>query len=397
MRRGQSARLPPVSTASAPGGSGQTISRDVTEDAVEPEGLSVTHWFDTEREGNPYAATVRFTGHRVGIRGKPGPRDAFVKDEIVDGIVPGSGKVSITTWVDGLEPGEWTVTASLIRGPSAATAGGGKPLGAHTLPRAAWSWWRWALSTGPFNPVRTRWSPLVRLTMMPAVIHGSWPALLTVGILVGVAVQATLLARANVSVGLTLIVDVGAGLAGLLGAKLLYVLLRPPGAPRQSVAEGLTVDGFLLAAPLVAAVALLAIDVPIGLFLDATAPGLFFGVAIGRLGCFFTGCCAGGCTRSRWGMWSSNRRVGARRVPTQLLESAAGLLIAVATTLVVLDYAPAVPGTIFVAAFAVYVIIRQLLLRQRAEPHNPIRARLTAAAAIVVLLVDAAVFLVSAG
>ncbi|MEX0630389.1 MAG: prolipoprotein diacylglyceryl transferase family protein [Chloroflexota bacterium] len=363
---------------------------------VEPEALSVTHWFDTEPDGEPYAATIRFTGQRIGVHGKPGPRDSFVQDETVDGIVPGSGKVSLTTWVYGLEPGEWTVTANLIRGSRVAAAGGGKPSGAHTLPRAAWSWMRWAVSTDQFAPVKTRWGPLVRLARMPAVIHGSWPALLAVGILVGVALQATLLARANVSVGLTLTVDLVSGLAGLIGAKLMYVLMRPRGAPRQSIAEGLTVDGFLLAAPAVAAVALLTLDVPIGLFLDATAPGLFFGVAIGRLGCFLTGCCAGRCTRSRWGVWSSNRRVGARRMPTQLLESAAGLLIGVATTLVVLGFAPAVPGTIFVAAFAVYVIVRQVLLRLRAEPHNPIRARLTAAAAGVVLLADAVVLLVGA-
>jgi phosphatidylglycerol:prolipoprotein diacylglycerol transferase len=378
----------------------RTGERAAAEGVVEPEAVSVTHWFDAARDGEPYTATIRFTGRRIGVLGKPGPRDAFVREESVDRIVPGSGKVSITTWVDGLQPGEWAVTADLVRssggtGARRQSEGGNAP-GAHTLPRASWSWRRWSLSSGEFAPVKTRWSPLVRMARMPAVIHGSWSGLITAGVLVGGAVQAALLGHANIPVGPSLIVDAVALLAGMLAAKVWYVVLRPRGSPRQPIGEGWTVDGLLVGAVAAGAAALLAFDLPIGVFLDASAPGLFFGVAIGRLGCFFTGCCAGRCTRSRWGVWSSNRRVGARRIPTQLLESAAGLLIGVATTLVVLRYAPSVRGAIFVAAFAVYVVVRQFLLRLRAEPHNLVRARVTAAVAVLVLIADAGVLLVSA-
>ncbi len=377
-----------------------TSERAAAEGAVEPEALSVTHWFDTEQVGEPYAATIRFTGRRIGVPGKPGPRDAFVKEEALDGIVPGSGPMSLTTWVYELQPGEWSVSADLVRLPRGTGARrpsvGGKPSGAHTLPRAAWSWRRWALSSGQFAPMKTRWSPLVRLTRMPAVIPGSWPGLIALGVLVGAAVQAALLARANISVGQSLIVDLVALVSGLVLAKLWYLALRPRRSWRQSIGEGWTVDGLLFAAPAVGAVALLAFNLPIGVFLDASAPALFFGVAIGRLGCFFTGCCAGRCTRSRWGVWSSDRRVGARRIPTQLLESGAGLLIAIVATLLVLR-SPSARGAVFVAAVAAYVLVRQFLLRLRAEPHNPIRARVTAAVAAFVLLADAVVLLVSAG
>lgn len=367
--------------------------------AVETEALSVTHWFDAEQDDEPYAATIRFTGRRIGVHGKPGSRDAFVKDETVGGIVPGSGAVSITTWVYGLEPGAWTVTADFVRQPKSARAWHRSAVenraGAHTLPRAAWSWRRWALSTSQFTPVQTRWAPLVRLARTPAVIPGSWSGLIAVGVLVGAAVQGALLARSNISVGLFLIVDLVALVSGLILAKLWYLALAPRRSWRQSIGEGWTVDGLLLAAPMVAVAALLAFNLPIGQFLDASAPGLFFGVAIGRLGCFFTGCCAGRCTRSRWGMWSSDRRVGARRIPTQLLESATGLLIGVVATVLVLR-SPSPPGSVFVAAVAAYVLVRQFLLRLRAEPHNSIRVRLTAATAGVVLLADAVVLLLSA-
>jgi hypothetical protein len=63
----------------------------------------------------------------------------------------------------------------------------------------------------------------------------------------------------------------------------------------------------------------------------------------------------------------SDRRVGARRVTTQLLESAAGLLIGVAAALLVLSDVPGVSGLIFVAACAAYIVVRQFLLRLRAE------------------------------
>ena len=82
-------------------------------------------------QGQPYAATVRFRGRREGIAGKPQPGDTFSVDERVERVVPGSGPVSVTTKAFGLNPGEWTVTAELIRAPglapTRATAGEGRP------------------------------------------------------------------------------------------------------------------------------------------------------------------------------------------------------------------------------------------------------------------------------
>src|SRR3990172_11321061 len=184
-------------------GAHPTVTRDGASGEVEAEALSVTHWFASEQDADPYTATVRFTVPRIGVSGKPGPRDTFVKDESVDRVVPGSGPVSVTTWAYGLEPGEWTVPAGLTRPTPRGRAGpappGRTPPGGTTLPTAAWSWTRWALSVGRFAPVKTRWAPLVRMTRMPAVIPGSWSGLIAVGIVVGAVVQSALLARANVA------------------------------------------------------------------------------------------------------------------------------------------------------------------------------------------------------
>jgi len=371
----------------------RTFTKAAPDDGDEPQALAVTHWFDSGQDGDPYSTTIRFRGRRVGIRGTPKPRDAFVQDETIDGIVPGCGPVSISTWVYGLPLGEWIVTADPIRRVSS----GSEPrptdhwtrIGAPPLPRAAWSWRRWALATGPDLPVKTRWARLVRLASVPAVVRGSWIALVTVGVVVGAIVQAAILRPQNVSVGRALIVDLLAVGSGVIGAKLWYMVVQGH-SWRQTISEGWSINGSILAAPVVAVASLVALDLPIPTFLDASTPGLFLGIAIGRVGCFLTGCCAGRCTGSRWGVWSSDRRVGARRIPTQLLESGIGLVIGAAAAWLVVRDPPIVHGAIFVAAAAAYLIARPFLLQLRAEPHVfSMRVRLTAGVSAVVLLADA--------
>ncbi len=347
-------------------------------EAVEPEALVVTHWFDSGEAGEPYSATVRLAGRREGIHGTLKQRDTFSQQETVDGIVPGSGPVSISTWVYGLQPGEWTVSAEVMR----PTGDGGRSrrVMAETLHRATWSWRRWAVATGPATVVKTRWALPAPLARIPAVVPGSFTVLGALGVVVALVVQAAILARENVPLGPSLVASLVALVVGLVAAKLWYGVLHP-GPWRKVIMGGWAVDGFLVVAPAVAVAMLLALDLPVGVFLDATAPGIFLAVAIGRIGCFLTGCCAGRCTSSRWGVWSSDRRVGARRIPTQLLESLAGLLIGVIATMLVLGHAPAVNGFVFVTALAVYALVRQVLLRLRAEARKYSWRRSSAVAA----------------
>lgn len=332
---------------------------------VEREALSVTHWFDSGTEGEPYTARVRFSGRLAEHDERHRPQQTFTKDETIPGVVPGSGPVSVTTHVYDLAPGDWVVTAELVDGPPRSTTADRKAARVQTLPRAAWSWRRWALSTATFAPVRTRWSPTVRLAPMPAVIPGTWIGLVTLGVIVGMAMQGVLLAREGLPVTPSLVLTGLAALAGLAGAKLRYIAMHPK-AWRERPTEGWAVDGFLVVMPIAVILGLLVLDLPIGIFIDASTPALFAGVAIGRLGCFFTGCCAGRCTRSRWGIFSSDRRVGARRIPTQLLEAAAGLVIGAVAFAVLVAARPPIPGLIFVVAIAVYTGVRRVLLRVRA-------------------------------
>jgi phosphatidylglycerol:prolipoprotein diacylglycerol transferase len=356
----------------------------------EPQALITSFWFDSGHSGRPYSATVRFSGRRLGVTGLRGRTDEFVHDEILDSIVPNSGPNSITARIDGISRGEWKVGGELIT--PFDTADKGRPAGAsarwrrRTLAPAIWSWRRWRLSTVPGTPLRTRFAPLAGFARRPAVIPGSYTVLVTLGVIVGLLVQHRLVAHDHVGPGRVLTASLLALGAGLVGAKLLYVALHPR-SWQEFGTDGWCIQGFLVGAALVLTAAATLMRLPFGTVLDATAPGLFLGLAVGRVGCFLTGCCAGRPTASRCGVWSSDRRVGARRIPTQLLESLGSASIGLTGWLVVLHAHLAVRGGLFVASFAAYTLWRQFLLRLRAEPRKTVvGGPVTAAVAAGVLL-----------
>ena len=134
------------------------------------------------------------------------------------------------------------------------------------------------------------------------------------------------------------------------------------------------------------------LDVPIGVFLDVIAPGLLVAMAVGRVGCFFAGCCGGPLTASRWGVWSSDQRVGARRIPTQLLGSVLGLSLGLGVLVAVLGHGPA-GGAFFVASLAAYTLGRQGLLRLRAEARQTRLGGLATSALAVLVLIAGVVLL----
>src|SRR6266852_9483040 len=73
--------------------------------------LAVTYWFDPALHPGPYPVTVRFSGHRVDVKERLLPGDRFVHDETIQEVVPGSGPISLTARVRGINAGEWVVTA----------------------------------------------------------------------------------------------------------------------------------------------------------------------------------------------------------------------------------------------------------------------------------------------
>jgi len=133
--------------------------------------------------------------------------------------------------------------------------------------------------------------------------------------------------------------------------------------------------------------------VPAGAFLDATTPGLLVAMAVGRVGCFFAGCCGGPPTASSFGVWSSDQRVGARRLPTQLLELALVGVLGLGALVAVLFHGPA-GGAFFALGLSAYVLGRQGILRLRAEPRKTRLGGLVTAALAALVLIAAVVWLV---
>lgn len=82
---------------------------------------------------------------------------------------------------------------------------------------------------------------------------------------------------------------------------------------------GLSIHGVLVGGALTAVVYSRAKKLSFGKITDIVAPGLALGQAIGRIGCFFSGCCYGVKTSGTWGFLT--RFAPGLRHPYQLYES----------------------------------------------------------------------------
>ena len=217
------------------------------------------------------------------------------------------------------------------------------------------------------------YAPLVRMRA-PGAVLGAWPALIAFCAVAALIVQSLLAARRGLPVTLVFFSAALACLPGLAGAKVHHRATHLEGKGGLFFV-GMSIQGFVVAALGMFVVKAAASGMSVGPMLDVTVPALLLGQAIGRLGCFFAGCCAWLPTSSRWGLWSSDRTVGARRIPVQLMESSLAGFLAVATLLTVLLYPARFDGLVFVAGFALYLVGRQLLFPLRGLPRTSAHGR----------------------
>lgn len=329
---------------------------------ADPQGLGLTYWFDAAPNGEPYPVTVRFLGqHTETSQDHASENYTFDVQSTIHQVIPGSGRIALTTRVLDLAPGEWRVTATPVSGPPRQNSWESGP---HTqqpaLPRGS------ATGTTTFAPVARVRAPGVRL--------GAWPAFVGVGSVVALITQALLAGHHKLPTLTLLVISFVASLLGIVGAKLYY-LAGHREEKNSLLLSGMSIQGFALVAIATVLLGSLILGIPVGRMLDVTAPGLLVGMSIGRPGCFFGGCCAGIPTASHWGLWSSDRAVGVRRIPVQLIESASSGTIAVAAMLAVLLTYPATGGLIFVVALAANTFIRQLLFPMRETKRATVHGR----------------------
>ncbi|HLK73918.1 MAG TPA: prolipoprotein diacylglyceryl transferase family protein [Streptosporangiaceae bacterium] len=348
--------------------------------AVE-ELLTPTYWLDPGESGEPFSATIRFSGRRTDVTGKPEARDSFWHEETVDGIIPGSGPVAITAEVRGVNPGEWAVTARSV----ARTGGrpfrtypppGHDPAGVYRVPAPR----RIGVPAEPPASIHT--STLLR-SKVPGVIRFAYATLVGLGVLVGLGLEALLLSHGHYALFRPMLFSVIAIIAGVIGGKSWYIAVH-----RGKKFDGWCIQGFVAgAAVVVAAAALAGPGIPAGAYLAAAAPALLIGMSIGRPGCFWAGCCTGRPVAARWGVWSSDRRLGCRRAPAQLLEALSALISGGAVLIVVLADGLARSGPVAVVGLAAYTLARQFILGLRAEPRVwPYGRRVTGAIAALALV-----------
>jgi phosphatidylglycerol:prolipoprotein diacylglycerol transferase len=212
--------------------------------------------------------------------------------------------------------------------------------------------------------------------------------MVTLGMAVALALQALVISGDHLALGPWWAVTLIGIAVGIIGAKVWYIVLKR----REHLLDGWCIQGFIASAPVAAVIMLAVLHVPVGVFLDATAPGLLVAMAVGRVGCFFAGCCGGPPTASSFGVWSSDQRVGARRIPTQLLELVLALSLGLVVLVAVLGHGPA-GGAFFVAALAAYTLVRQGLLYLRAEPRKTRLGGLVTATLAALVLIAAVILL----
>jgi len=229
--------------------------------------------------------------------------------------------------------------------------------------------------------------------MFPEVFHIGGFFLPTYGLLVAIAFLTALwiTSRLAIQSGLdqesVLNLGIYCALAGIVGAKVLMIVLDP--AIRDNWREifslstlqaaGIFYGGF------VAALAMAIFYVrrrylPLLKTMDAFAPGLAVGHAIGRLGCFSAGCCWGLPTRLPWAVTFTNPRanqlvgvpLGKPLHPTQLYESLGELIIF--AVLYCRFVRPHREGSIISLYFVLYGTLRFLVefVRFHDQQSNPL-------------------------
>lgn len=316
---------------------------------LRPHALGVTYWFDAPQTKGPHEVVLRLTGRRLDVAGDRNPEDNFVTTASLHDVRPGSSRTSLTHRVVGKAPGRWHVIAEAVAVPR-----GGGQSEAVRPPSAE------GIGRSTFAPVAS--------ARAPGVIVGAWPAMVLLGVALALVLQGVLAQRHGLPSGDVLVLALVASALGAVGAKLYYRATHRTASGGRGLA-GLSVQGFVIVATATFVIGGALAGLPIGHLLDATVPALLLGQTVGRLVCLMGGCCVGVPTGSRWAVWSSDRRVGTRRIPVQLMESGAAATLALVTGAIAWQGSITPTGVLFVGSVAANVVVRQLLFPLRGVPR----------------------------
>lgn len=311
-------------------------------DELEPQSVAVAYSFATRADGSPYDATLRIVGRLVEAdpAAESGALERFDVTHVVRNIEPGVGEATVTLRTPEIRPGRWRIRVLD---------------GAHDAVQEI-------EARSGYGRVLAEAGPGVSL--------GAWPAAVAVGAVAGIALLGVFAQRAGLPAPSVVALALVASLVGLVGAKLYYLVQASTGRVGLLSSAGMCIQGFVLASLATLSLGAAVLRLPVLTLADLAIPGLLLGMAIGRLGCFYGGCCTGRLSSRRWALRSSDRFMLARRLPVQLLEGAVSLALALATLGNLLTRGTHPAGVLAVAAIGSYVVARQLLFGLRSTPRR---------------------------
>ncbi len=214
----------------------------------------------------------------------------------------------------------------------------------------------------------------------------SYPAMLYLGLVLGLFAQHYATARNGLDTARTVIATLILLPPALVGARLLFVAShwriyrRDPWRIWRHWEGGAAMyGGLLLAVPL--SVPLLAmLRIPFGAFWDVASFTMLIGMTLTRVGCFLNGCCVGRPTHGWLGLTLPDHLgVWRRRIPTQILEAGWGLVL-LAGAVTIWGLLP-FPGALFLCTVGSYGAGRIVLESTREKPDR-VRGRRAARSAL---------------
>ena len=222
------------------------------------------------------------------------------------------------------------------------------------------------------------------------VIHiRSYGLMLAIAFLVGTALALRECRRRGLDEDRMVTVILVALVAGVLGARMLYVLehvaefRREWGSVLALWQGGLTLYGGVGGGTLAGLVTARRLGLPMWETADVLTPSVALGTMFGRIGCFLNGCCYGRPTTLPWGVeFPADSFAGlefgnARLHPSQLYFALAGLALFALTLWLQRRLRP--PGSLFWLFILLFALVRIPLDLTRAYESDAILLRLAGA------------------
>jgi phosphatidylglycerol:prolipoprotein diacylglycerol transferase len=194
----------------------------------------------------------------------------------------------------------------------------------------------------------------------------SYPAMLYVGLLVGVFAGAHVAQTSGMSADKFAIAVIILLIPALAGSRLYFVLTRwdvyrydPARIWRRTEGGMAMYGGFILVVPL--SIPLLrSMGLPFGSFWDTAVLTILLGMAFTRVGCLLNGCCSGRPSDAWFALYLPDHHgVWQRRIPTQIMEMTFAMML-FGAALGLHNYAP-FAGAIFCFVVAAYGLGRWYL------------------------------------